>query len=709
MTFVLVAVCVCVYSATQYTARQAQELAEGELQAAIAYLLEHPYLEPGPVLAERVDATHIEQRRESERTKRNRRGAPPIPKRVQERQKEQLDALVAKAFAGVADLPVQRWGFRATEFGPATLVTHVFFHERVLHLVGALLLLLILGFYLEGVWGGGLLCLLVVLASAASATVYAIGNSQLAAPLVGMSGVVAALLGAFLISFRSIWKQPVYAVVLLAGTLFLILPAHFGIEWSVAAGLERTAVLAENRGASHWATAGGFVFGLLAQLAIAFLGVGERVACKRAAGSAEFIANPALEKIVTTRSAGRLNEAYGALTELLRETPDDHDALLIMWDVALDYARPAEAAAAMLRAIRDEVKRNDASAAIEHWLDLSNRGLNADAEPTLLIRLALMLQQHEHTFAAVAALHQALEKSEGGDTAVVASRIARASRDLDAETAREAAWRALSSVDLELEERQSLESLLADIGPGIETAVSEAADVCLEVEPDHAKEAPVAAAAGARRRPEPEAWVDPELGGEAGAAGADSAEMLKTLEFEDLVQVGDRELEAETGAADYGRPTPIDFDVASRNIRSIVVTPVGLEPDGLHIESEGGARRRVPLEKLEAISVAAVGGLSEKPVLLIDLVMNWTSGGNETLKVIRFRGDRFDARNFTRDVSSPLDALRAFIAALLRDSGATPLPDEPSANGMPFASFDDLASYQRNVLGAEEDPLPGAD
>jgi hypothetical protein len=129
----------------------------------------------------------------------------------------------------------------------------------------------------------------------------------------------------------------------------------------------------------------------------------------------------------------------------------------------------------------------------------------------------------------------------------------------------------------------------------------------------------------------------------------------------------------------------------------------------LQIESEGGAKRRVPLEKFEAISVAAVGGLSEKPVLLIDLLMNWTSGGDETLKVIRFRGDRFDARSLTRDESSPLDALRAFIGTLLRESGATPLPDEPSANGLPFASFDDLTSYQRDVLGAEEGPIPGAD
>jgi len=708
VTFVLVAVCVCVYSATQYASRRAQASAEEELRGAISYLLKHPYLEPGPILAERVDASVIHQKREVERLGRNNRGAPPIPKRVQQRQKEQLEQLVEQAFAGVADLPAQRWGFRATEFKPLTMLTHVYLHDSSLHLLGALLLLLILGFHLESAWGSGLFFLFVLLSSAASATAYAIGNPEFSAPLIGMSGIVAALLGAFLIRFRSNWKYPVYSFALVLGALFLILPARYGNEWSVFAGLEQTVVLVGNRGASYWAFGGGIAFGVLGQLVIALLGVGETGVREGAGATTKYIANPMLEKVISARTSGRLNEAYGYLAELLRQNPDDHEALLVMWDVALDYARPAEAAAAMLRAIRDEVKRNDASTAVEHWLDLANRGLNADAEPALLIRLALMLQKRDHTFAAVAALQQALEKSEGADSAVVASRVARASRDLDAETAREAAWRALSSVDLDLEERQSLESLLAEIGSGIETSASGEFDDRLVVDFDQGENALAADAEKAVVLEEPEAWVDPALGDEAAVSGARAADGMKIVELEDVVQVGDPQPEAAAAAAGYTRPEPIDLDVTSRTIRSVMAVPVAIEPDGLRIEAEGGAKKRLPLEKLEAISVAAVGGLSEKPVLLIDLVMNWTSGGDEPLKVIRFRGDRFDVRAFVREAQSPLDSLRAFIGALFHESGATPLPDEQSANGMPFAYFDDLTSYQRDVLGAEESDPSGA-
>jgi membrane associated rhomboid family serine protease len=704
VTFVLIAVCVFVFSLTQQASSQVQAAAERGLQSAIDYLLEHPYLEPGSVLSERVNTDNLEQKRARQRLERARRGAPPIPKRVQQRQQEQLEQLVEEAFAGVSNLPSYRWGFRATEFDPLTLVTHVYLHESSLHLLGALFLLLILGFELENAWGGPLFALFVLLASAASATAYAIGNSEFSAPLIGLSGVLSALLAAFLIQLRSTWKQPVYLFTLVVGGLFLILPARSGHEWSVSAGLEQRAVLAVYQGASYWALGGGFVFGLLAQLVVGLFKPSESGAGAGTRRSGERVAKPLLERAMSAQSAGKPNEAYGTLAELLRQNPDDHEALLLMCDVALDYGRPADAATAMLRAIRDEVKRGDDAAAVEHWLQLGNRGLQADAEPALLIRLALMLQQQAHSFAAIEALQQALQRSEGPNAAVVASRVARASRDLDVDTARAAAWRALGFADLDLEERQSLESLLAEIGPGIEMDRSASAGDGREVDVEFEEEDAVGGIGEAVAREEPEVWVDPALVDEDAGSYSRGAGKMETVELEDVVRVGDGPPRA--AGARFNRPAPIDLDVASRSIRTVGAIPIARESGALVVEFDGGAKRRIPLEKLEAISVAAVGGLSEKPVILIDLVTNWKSAADEPLKVVRIRGDRFDARAFSDGRGAALDALRAFVGGLLRECGAKPLPDEQSANGLPFASFDDLTSYQRHVLGVEEDDPP---
>ena len=96
--------------------------------------------------------------------------------------------------------------------------------------------------------------------------------------------------------------------------------------------------------------------------------------------------------------------------------------------------------------------------------------------------------------------------------------------------------------------------------------------------------------------------------------------------------------------------------------------------------------------------MVAVGNLGPKPVLLIDLILNWMSLSDEPLRIIRLRGDRFDPRKLAPEHAAPVDALRAIVERLLRDSKATPLPDLQSAKGLPFAGFDDLETYHRDVL-----------
>ena len=103
-------------------------------------------------------------------------------------------------------------------------------------------------------------------------------------------------------------------------------------------------------------------------------------------------------------------------------------------------------------------------------------------------------------------------------------------------------------------------------------------------------------------------------------------------------------------------------------------------------------------DRIAAISVVAVSNLGPKPVILVDLILNWMSLSDEPLRIIRLRGDRFDPRRLVPEQAAPVDALRAIIERLLRASNATPLPDIQSAKGLPFAGFDDLASYHRDVL-----------
>jgi membrane associated rhomboid family serine protease len=137
-----------------------------------------------------------------------------------------------------------------------------------------------------------------------------------------------------------------------------------------------------------------------------------------------------------------------------------------------------------------------------------------------------------------------------------------------------------------------------------------------------------------------------------------------------------------------------------RTLKLVVGVPIGAKARSLEVEVEGRGVSCVPFDRIEAVAVAAVAGLSEKPVLVIDLVLNWLADPEEPLKVVRIHSNRFDPLKLAPKAGSSVDALRRIVAGILKQSGATALPNPQAAAGSPFSRFADSASYEREVLGA---------
>jgi hypothetical protein len=89
-------------------------------------------------------------------------------------------------------------------------------------------------------------------------------------------------------------------------------------------------------------------------------------------------------------------------------------------------------------------------------------------------------------------------------------------------------------------------------------------------------------------------------------------------------------------------------------------------------------------------------------VVVVDLVLNWLSTSDETLRVVRLRSDQFDPRSIIEGEPSQADALRSLVGRLLERSNAQALPDEESALGRPFLTYTTLEEYQRTVLMVED-------
>jgi hypothetical protein len=147
----------------------------------------------------------------------------------------------------------------------------------------------------------------------------------------------------------------------------------------------------------------------------------------------------------------------------------------------------------------------------------------------------------------------------------------------------------------------------------------------------------------------------------------------------------------------------VALDTAAQEMRFhahkvIEAVPVEFGAERLELTQVGGKRGHVEYRRIDAVSAAAVRGLAEKPVIVIDLILNWTELESSQLRVIRLRSDSFDAAPFAPGAARPIDAFCKITEMLLGRSRGLALPDPESAQGRPFRIYEDLATYQRDVL-----------
>ncbi len=146
-----------------------------------------------------------------------------------------------------------------------TLVTSVFLHGSWLHLGGNMLYLWIFGAHVED-WMGHMGFLFFYVLSGAVATVsHALLNPTSTAPLVGASGAIAGVLGAYLILFPRARIRSLailgYYVTTVSIPAIVYLPLWFLLQFF--SGVASLGAGAGGGGVAWWAHVGGFVTGIV--------------------------------------------------------------------------------------------------------------------------------------------------------------------------------------------------------------------------------------------------------------------------------------------------------------------------------------------------------------------------------------------------------------------------------------------------------------
>ena len=362
---------------------------------------------------------------------------------------------------------------------------------------------------------------------------------------------------------------------------------------------------------------------------------------------------------------GDVDRAYGLVCAEAKRTPGDPEVTRLLWNLALSSGKTEAAAPVVVLQIQRLIHRGDFLDAVDFWCELVKEMPNQRLSPDDLVLIVPILLASQRIEFAVTALRHCVDAPTGELSIELALKLLDLAETLDPFTALLAARRVLELPDLHETKRTRIVALVRELDPG-EATLPELPTPELELDTEIACE--------------PEIMLEPEI--------------LFPDEVTDNVPgvehgVEQRELVAQPDLSSLPR-----FD----GIQPVAAVPTRLTNEVLYFRLDDGRKAKVRYPEIQALAVAAVRDVSSKPVVVIDLLLNWTELSDAPLRSIRLRSDQFDPAQLVPPAGTPTANLRSFLAELQHRSQALPLPDADAVLGQPFTVFKFLRSYQRRVL-----------
>jgi membrane associated rhomboid family serine protease len=144
---------------------------------------------------------------------------------------------------------------------PLSLLTGMFLHGGLMHLGGNMLYLWIFGNNIEDAMGRGRFLLFYVLCGIGAAAAQILGDPHSTVPMVGASGAISGVLGAYLLLFP---RAQVLVLVFFFFIRLMYIPAAIVLGmWFVIQVASGAAASGAGSGVAWWAHVGGFVVGMM--------------------------------------------------------------------------------------------------------------------------------------------------------------------------------------------------------------------------------------------------------------------------------------------------------------------------------------------------------------------------------------------------------------------------------------------------------------
>lgn len=163
---------------------------------------------------------------------------------------------------------VNEFGFIPNRFWDISLITSMFLHGDIFHILGNMLFLWIFGDNVEDRFGHVGYVLFYLAAGIAASVIHAVFNMGVTIPAIGASGAISGVMGAYCVLFPNARLKMFIVCRVVPVPAFLYLTIWFGIQL-----FSGTLSLSRNTGAgiAWFAHIGGFAFGMLSAYSVKIL------------------------------------------------------------------------------------------------------------------------------------------------------------------------------------------------------------------------------------------------------------------------------------------------------------------------------------------------------------------------------------------------------------------------------------------------------
>jgi membrane associated rhomboid family serine protease len=250
-------------------------------------------------------------------------------------------------------------------------LTANFLHGGWLHLIGNMWFLWLAGFILEDNWGRAIYSVFYLVAGAVALQFHGWMYSHSFVPLLGASGAVAALMGAFLVRFPKLKIEMFWLAFYMRGRFKA--PAIYLIPvWGLMELFYGT-LFGQASGVAHWAHVGGFLFGMGGAWVLSKTGLEQR-ASSAIEEKVSWTADSAIVEANELIEQGKLQEAVTKLREHVAAKPDSADAYQILQTVCWRMNDPAGHQEATAKLCELHLKQQNKEAAWTDYEEFCNTG-----------------------------------------------------------------------------------------------------------------------------------------------------------------------------------------------------------------------------------------------------------------------------------------------------------------------------------------------